>query len=422
MFSSERVRVSRSPGIPKASKFKFEYTAHGKSKRHYWAAGSSSTTGQRPPLRRFFGRWFGNRGYTRRPWCRGPREPPRSEDGLSGFGSCTTIFIDGLSHGLSNFSLKNLFSMKVSIIDSFISRKIRKASSSAFGFARFRSRVEAIDAIKEIDGVVLRGRKLKASLAKYDKNGMAFGKKHGMKRNGLMGRNMNMVTTLRQRRTYSDIVTGLKKADGDKALTIRCTLSLEENQDIKKMLESAVMAEKLNTGVSTTLMSVPPLSDREKGCGNDHSCRNNRSSPDALKDKQQRILSAEPSLNTRPFRSMINVAENGDMGGGDNEKIIDNDSVFSTKDTDASIPRTEMIVLKGIPDTAVSTLEEISDTGVSTVLTKRASPRTETTRDVPNTKSVFLEKNHPCAPVTSKKSRNFRDIANYLGYYGPLKT
>ena len=51
-------------------------------------------------------------------------------------------------------------------------KKRRHFNDSRFGFVRFKTMEEAMNATKNLNGVRLRGRRLKASIAKYNKKGV----------------------------------------------------------------------------------------------------------------------------------------------------------------------------------------------------------------------------------------------------------
>lgn len=58
----------------------------------------------------------------------------------------------------------------------FISRKIRKNSKAAFGFVRYCRTSDAEKAIRNLDSHVIKGLKIRVSMAKYDKTGVSFTK------------------------------------------------------------------------------------------------------------------------------------------------------------------------------------------------------------------------------------------------------
>ena len=60
-----------------------------------------------------------------------------------------------------------LFSHEKEVVDIFISRKMRRSSKSPFAFVRVAQREEALEAIKQLHGMEIRGCKIAVSLAEY---------------------------------------------------------------------------------------------------------------------------------------------------------------------------------------------------------------------------------------------------------------
>ena len=83
-----------------------------------------------------------------------------------------SLFVDGLPRDMSWDWLMQIFSGEGEIIDVFVSKKIRRFSGSRFAFVRFKKVEEALSAIRNLDGIRIRGRSIKVSFAKYDKQGM----------------------------------------------------------------------------------------------------------------------------------------------------------------------------------------------------------------------------------------------------------
>ena len=75
---------------------------------------------------------------------------------------------------MSNSRLKDIVDGEGSVIDVFISRKLRKSTRYAFGLVRFNRFQEAKNAIKNLDGYEVRGYCLRVSMAKFNKGGSPF--------------------------------------------------------------------------------------------------------------------------------------------------------------------------------------------------------------------------------------------------------
>lgn len=71
---------------------------------------------------------------------------------------------------------RNLFTEVGEVIDVFISKKSRRNSKDGFGFVRFGTKALSMPAIVKFNGHLIKGKKLRISLAKYDRNGVSFPK------------------------------------------------------------------------------------------------------------------------------------------------------------------------------------------------------------------------------------------------------
>ena len=81
-----------------------------------------------------------------------------------------TLFIDDLHWEMSWGWMKQIFRGEGEVIDVYISQKRRRYSNGKFGFIRFKELEEALNAIRNLDGARIRGRRIKVSFAKYGKN------------------------------------------------------------------------------------------------------------------------------------------------------------------------------------------------------------------------------------------------------------
>ncbi|XP_057540573.1 uncharacterized protein LOC130818419 [Amaranthus tricolor] len=111
-------------------------------------------------------RGAGNRGHSCLSWRLGPREATRPPGGGNNYGSWS-LFVDCIPQGMTSRWLRSIFEKDGCVDDVFISKKIRDFTYDAFGFVRFSSVQEAENAISNLNGLVVRGRKLRVSMAKY---------------------------------------------------------------------------------------------------------------------------------------------------------------------------------------------------------------------------------------------------------------
>ena len=67
--------------------------------------------------------------------------------------------------------LLQIFRGEGEILEAFVSQKMSHNCDCRFGFVRFKRLGEARSAVRNLDGVKIRGKNIKVSFAKYDKNG-----------------------------------------------------------------------------------------------------------------------------------------------------------------------------------------------------------------------------------------------------------
>ncbi|CAO2826296.1 unnamed protein product [Amaranthus hypochondriacus] len=127
--------------------------------------------------------WAGNRGVSRHQWWRGPREPPPSGRGQPVTGA-VSLFVDDIAKTTSISDLRVLFEYEGTVVDVYIPGKVRKNNDANFGFVRYNNVGDARRAIEKMDGVWLQGRRLKVSMAKYQKGGSPVGDNTDHKKSG----------------------------------------------------------------------------------------------------------------------------------------------------------------------------------------------------------------------------------------------
>ena len=84
------------------------------------------------------------------------------------------LFVDGLPMEMTWKWLLQILKGKGDIIDVYVLRKRRSNNAGQFGFVHFKSLEEASKAVRNLNGAIIRGRSIKVSYAKYDKNGMPW--------------------------------------------------------------------------------------------------------------------------------------------------------------------------------------------------------------------------------------------------------
>lgn len=111
--------------------------------------------------------------FTRHQGWRGPRWPPRPRSFLN-HGGVFSLFIEGIPRKASWLMLMKIFSRIGVVADFYISRKPRKNRVKLFGFVRYHHVLEAKQAVKNFNGMVVLGSKISVSMARYDKDGNPF--------------------------------------------------------------------------------------------------------------------------------------------------------------------------------------------------------------------------------------------------------
>ena len=115
--------------------------------------------------------------------------------------------------------LYQLFKFEGQVVDVYVSHKMRKNTDSCFGFVRFKRKEEAIRALEKLDGTKIRGKNLKVSLAKYDKQGKAWQNMNTQRE--LKGGKHIVVTkefkeAYRDNRSYKEVVAKGDRSSADK--------------------------------------------------------------------------------------------------------------------------------------------------------------------------------------------------------------
>ncbi|CAO2841488.1 unnamed protein product [Amaranthus hypochondriacus] len=187
----------------------------------------------------------GHRGFSRLPWRSVPREPPLLEVGGRN-GSPTTLFVDNLPHGMAREWLSDIFAEFGRVEDVYISKKVRKSKKDDFAFVRFRRWRDAEAAISKLNGLLVKGKMLTVSLAKYNRSGSTLPqmKIKQQKPDGHAKRSIKF-PALRDKRRYADVVNGKQSSNVDgNIIPVLFTINLPQNQEIVDKLKCAVIAEK----------------------------------------------------------------------------------------------------------------------------------------------------------------------------------
>ena len=80
-----------------------------------------------------------------------------------------TIFVDNLPASMTKGWLFQIFQWTGRIADIFISKKQRKESHNPFAFVGYKTKGGALKAVKELNGMEIRGHKISVNEAKYSR-------------------------------------------------------------------------------------------------------------------------------------------------------------------------------------------------------------------------------------------------------------
>ena len=122
-----------------------------------------------------------------------------------------SLFVNGLPWEMTWRWLQQIFKGEGEVIDIYVSRKARWFNICKFGFVRFKMLDEAMKAVRNLDGVMIRGRRLKVSFARYDKNGLfqnGSAMAETMKETDATGEEENHGSNKRDGRSFKDVVEG----------------------------------------------------------------------------------------------------------------------------------------------------------------------------------------------------------------------
>ena len=139
-----------------------------------------------------------------------------------------------------------IFEQEGVIEDVFISTKKRKSSSDYFDFVRFKRYSQALSAIKNLNGLSVRGKALKVSLARFNKGGAPFS--HSNQKVEIPKKRVIQNPAFRDKRSYSEVLLNKRKfetmkEEEVKSIPISFTITVAAVDQNESMLERAIIAE-----------------------------------------------------------------------------------------------------------------------------------------------------------------------------------
>ena len=122
--------------------------------------------------------------------------------------------------------LLQIFRSEGEVVDVFVSHKRCKISGSRFGFVHFKEMEEAKRAVRNLNGIKVRGNMLKVSFSKYDRNGVLRSGQvhHGeIKYVEFLGKVKGSKDGFRYARSFKEVVEGVPQhPKGDDKEVARC--------------------------------------------------------------------------------------------------------------------------------------------------------------------------------------------------------
>ena len=226
----------------------------------------------------------GNRGVPSLQWRPGLRESKhtiaRHEQ------STVTLFVDNIPKGIDRGWVRRLFGRCGEVVDLFISAKTRRNNPDCFGFVRYKSVQDAQYAIEELNAHVVRGRKLRVSMAKYGKDGGAVDEggskgrssennnkaefqktEHGRPSNVNFAN--NRTPAFRDGRRYSDVVAGIRKQLEElkeeveqkvNIIPVFKTIKVREDDETAKFLKMGIVGE------NSEVLNIPHIHSQIQEC------------------------------------------------------------------------------------------------------------------------------------------------------------
>ena len=138
-------------------------------------------------------------------------------EGSMGLREAISLFVDGLPLEMTWDWLQQIFRGEGDITDVYVSKKKRRNRDCRFGFVRFKKVEEAEMAIRNLNGVMIRGKIMKVSFAKYGKNGRPWTDVFTQKEEDesmTVGRAAKVGEGVIGERSFKDVVKGLPRDTG----------------------------------------------------------------------------------------------------------------------------------------------------------------------------------------------------------------
>ena len=80
-----------------------------------------------------------------------------------------TVFVDNLPFNLARYGLRGIFQRAGNVSDSYIPSKLGRMRKR-FGFVRFWSEIDVVNSIRRLNGITVRGFRIRISRARFGKD------------------------------------------------------------------------------------------------------------------------------------------------------------------------------------------------------------------------------------------------------------
>ena len=142
-----------------------------------------------------------------------------------------TVFIENLPCNLDKFGLKGIFQRVGAVSDSYIPAKLG-SSRKRFGFIRFWKETDAVNSVLRLNGVLIRGCRIRVCRARYGKGSIRSNEK------GISKLNLKMVSRKRWREKRSRANQGM---ENQKDQEVVATLAGETNECFVEWLSRSII-------------------------------------------------------------------------------------------------------------------------------------------------------------------------------------
>ncbi|CAO2822716.1 unnamed protein product [Amaranthus hypochondriacus] len=352
--------------------------------------------------------WAGNRGASHLRWRCGPREPPSSGGDLhrgGKVGGSFSLFVDGLSKAFSNRFLQQLFGVYGKLLDTFISRKRKPNKKCLFGFVRYSHRREAEKAIADLNGCFRSGVRLSVSMAKYQKGGTPFKVKLVPMQSFYQPRKQTTFASPRDSRKFCEEVQSKNSTVGKKEniIPVLFNFRLSEKSDLA-LLKYVIVVENSEVLISEAAMASIKASELAV------SGLSSKSPTKMIKASVQDAGNYQRHEDRVPGISIMADSQTTVSGAGIGVPKTNNIEYGAAHEKEVSLDPAVI----GVPSDPLPAVNagEVSCS---------SQPQMSATTLVFSTYSSPVKPKKISATGNRAKALNSRDVAKFLGFYGPIK-